>query len=117
MKALSLVLLALLPHITFAQAPNKAPATPKADECKVGGIVVKLEGSEPLRKARVQLYSQDDRTRSISVITSADGRFELKRVDPGRYKLAVSRAGFVMQEYGQKKPGDPGAILTLRPGQ
>jgi hypothetical protein len=43
--------------------------------------------------------------------------FELKRLDPGGYKLRVSRVGFVTYEYGQRKPGDPGATLTLRPGQ
>ena len=116
MKALSLVLLSLLPQVACPQT-TKTPPSREQDECKISGIVVKLAGSEPLRKARVQLQSQDDRTRSVSIVTSADGRFALKRIDPGRYKLVVNRAGFVMQEYGQKKPGDPGAILTLRAGQ
>jgi hypothetical protein len=29
----------------------------------------------------------------------------------------VTRNGYVDQELGQKKPGDPGAVFTLRPGQ
>ena len=63
------------------------------------------------------LRSADDRTRSISVVTDNNGRFQFKGVDPGRYHLSVNRVGFVSQEYGQKKPDDPGALLTLRPGQ
>jgi hypothetical protein len=41
----------------------------------------------------------------------------LKGIEPGRYELNVNRVGFVTQIYGQKKPGDPGAVLTLRSGQ
>ena len=108
--------LLLLPCFTFAQAP-KSSSTATREECKISGLVVKLAGSEPLRKTLVQLRSQDDRTHSVSVVTDAGGRFVLERVEPGRYKLTVSRAGFVTQEYGQRKPNDPGAILTLRPGQ
>jgi protocatechuate 3,4-dioxygenase beta subunit len=80
-------------------------------------MVLKLAGSEPLSKASVQLQSMEDRTRTISVITNAGGRFELKGIDPGRYRLTVSRVGFVTQEYGQKKSDGPGAVLALRPGQ
>jgi len=114
---LALLATVFIPFFTVAQAPKSSPR-PKSDECKVSGMVVKLEGSEPLRKAKVQLQgTDDDPSHNVSVVTDAGGRFELKHIDPGRYKLRVSRAGFVVQEYGQKKPDDPGAILTLRPGQ
>jgi Carboxypeptidase regulatory-like domain len=99
-----------------AQAPKNGP-TEKKDECIVSGMVVKLADSEPLRKARVNLRSADDNTHSISFVTDSAGHFRLKGLDPGRYHLIVSRVGFVSQEYGQKKSDDPGALLTLRPGQ
>jgi hypothetical protein len=41
----------------------------------------------------------------------------LRGLDPGAYRLSVSRIGFVTEEYGQRKPNTPGAVLTLRPGQ
>ena len=117
MKTLSLPLVfLLLPYLSSAQAPKGTPP-PKTDECKISGMVVKLPGSEPLRKARVLLQSADERTRSKSIVTDSSGHFELRGIDPGRYKLVVSRSGFVPQEYGQRKPDDPGAVLTLRPGQ
>jgi protocatechuate 3,4-dioxygenase beta subunit len=119
MKALSLLVSVLALSYsspTLAQGPGSSTSV-KVDECKLSGMVVKLAGSEPLRKAKVQLLSIDDRTHSVSVITDAAGRFTLKGIEPGRYKLNVSRAGFVSQEYGQRKPDDPGAILTLRPAQ
>jgi hypothetical protein len=110
----------------FLLAPSRAApgsardsqsSTQKKEECRIEGMVVKLAGSEPLTKARVHLQSMEDRTRGISVVTNAGGRFELKGIDPGRYRLTVSRVGFVTQEYGQRKTNDPGAVLSLRPGQ
>lgn len=100
----------------LAQVPQTGP-TPKKDECRIAGMIVSLAGGEPLRKARIQLQSSDDQTRSLSTITDAGGRFELKGIEPGRYRLRVSRHGFVVQEYGQRNPDDPGTVLTLRPSQ
>ena len=129
MKSQSVVLMGVLVGVmvgscrlaafAVAQSSTRGPSTGtlKKDECSVAGMVVKLAGSEPLRKATVQLNSADDRTRSISTSTDAGGRFQLKGVDPGRYRLLVTRNGFVTQEYGQKTPDDPGSIFTLGPGQ
>jgi carboxypeptidase family protein len=116
MKPLSLSLILLVIGSVKAQTP-KAQAIPTKDECTIAGMVVKLAGSEPLRKATLQLQNQDDRTRSISTSTDGGGRFELKGIAPGRYRLTARKLGFVGQSYGQRKPDDPGAILTLRPGQ
>jgi Carboxypeptidase regulatory-like domain len=85
--------------------------------CTVSGMVVKLAGSEPLRKAKLTLRSADDRTRSVTIATNSDGSFTFKGIDAGRYQLKASRVGYVTAEYGQRKPNDPGAVLTLRPGQ
>lgn len=117
MRITSLVLLLhLLGSFALAQASKTTP-TPKEDQCHITGMVVKLAGSEPLRKTRVSLQSVDDRTRTIAVVTDVGGRFELKGLDPGRYRLRASRLGYVTYEYGQRKPDDPGAVLTLRAGQ
>src|SRR4029077_14275702 len=92
-------------------------SVPKKEECGVSGTVVKLAGSEPLKNARIRLLSQDDRAVSRAVVTDSGGRFDLKGISPGRYRLVVHRDGFVTQTYGQKKVDDPGAILTLRANQ
>ena len=114
---LALLVLFLLPmRVLLGAQEAKAPAA-KKDECRIAGTVITLAGGEPLRKARVRLESQADRTRTISAVTDAGGSFELKALDPGGYFLQVSRAGYVTQRYGQRKPQDPGAILSLRPGQ
>src|SRR5215472_7962215 len=110
--------LLLIPSV-FAQMPSRTDNSelPKKDACSIAGVVVKLAGSEALKGARIQLRSVDDRTRAVTTVTDVGGRFELKGIVPGRYHLGVSRNGFVDQQYGQRKPGGPGAILTLRPSQ
>lgn len=115
MKSLLLLVL-LLPLAAAAQSPN-TESTSKKEECSIAGMVVRLAGSEPLRKAGVLLTSADDQSRSVSVTSDAGGRFAFKGLPAGRYRLTVSRRGFVTQSYGQRKPDDPGALLTLRPGQ
>lgn len=113
---LVLLLVLLLPVAASAQT-SANPSAPKKEECNLAGTVVKLADRAPVRRARVILRSVADRNRSISVVTDTAGRFQFKGIDPGRYQLSVNRAGFVPQEYGQKKPHDPGAVLTLRGGQ
>ena len=113
---LVLLLVFLIAPAVSGQTSNTT-SVPKKEECSIAGTVVKLADSEPLRRARVSLWSADDRTRRISVLTDPAGHFKLQGIQPGSYHLNVNRAGFVAQEYGQKKPNDPGALLTLRSGQ
>ena len=80
-------------------------------------MVIKLAGSEPVKGAMVSLVSADDHNLRVSILTDVGGRFDLKGIAPGRYRLSVSKNTFVSQEYGQRKSGDPGSALTLRPGQ
>ena len=99
---------------TYAQKSSK---TPKEDTSSVSGTVIKMADGTPLRKAHLSLISVDDPNRVVGAVTQGDGRFALKAIDPGPYRLSVSRVGFVTEEYGQRKPNTPGAVLTLRPGQ
>jgi len=109
----------LLASVAPAQTASSGPpiTRPRTDECAISGIVVKLAGSEPVKTAMVQLQNLQDLAHTVSVVTDVSGRFELKGIDPGRYRLKVSRTGFVTQEYGQRTPNDPGAEIRLSPGQ
>ena len=101
----------------FSVNAQKDAKTSKEDQCSISGMVVKMAGSVPLRKAHLLLRNVEDRTRRIAAVTNADGRFAMKGIEPGSYRLSVSRLGFVTEQYGQRKPDAPGAILTLRPRQ
>jgi hypothetical protein len=98
-------------------APSSAKADPSDQTCAVSGMVVAKPDGIPLKGAMVHLSSGDDRAHTIAAKTGADGRFALKNVPAGKYRLKVSRNGYFDAEYGQKKPGDPGATFSLRPGQ
>jgi hypothetical protein len=118
MKPALIALLGLLAATSAAaQARNPSADSAMPSACSVSGLVVKLEGSVPLSSATVRLQSLDDHTHTFSGVTDLGGRFEVKGIDPGRYRLRVIRNGYVTQEYGQRTPNDPGAILALGAGQ
>ena len=80
---LALLVLFLLPmRLLLGVQEAKAPAA-KTDECHIAGTVITLAGGEPLRKARVRLESQADRTRTISVVTDAGGKVRAEGAGSG----------------------------------
>jgi protocatechuate 3,4-dioxygenase beta subunit len=111
--------LLLLCWQTCAQAPHPTNAAESQDkkECVVAGTVVRLDTGEPLRKATVVLRSHDSVEQSAFAITDVQGHFQFDQVEPGTYSLDASHDGFVKLGYGQKKHTDPGANLSLAPGQ
>jgi hypothetical protein len=100
-----------------AQVRNPSSEQAKPTVCSVSGLVVKLEGNVPLPSSTIRLQSIDDHTRTFSGVTDLGGRFEIKGIDAGRYRLRVVRNGYVTQEYGQRTPDETGAVLALSPGQ
>jgi 5-hydroxyisourate hydrolase-like protein (transthyretin family) len=107
--------------VCYGQAPGTSKdAKEKQETCQISGVVLKLADSAPLKNATVRLDNREDsehREHTIATKTAADGRFELKNVPAGRYKLSVFRNGYVTAEYGQKKSSDPGATFTLSAGE
>lgn len=81
-----------------------------------GGIVTKPGGSEPLPKATV-LLSPVTPGLLRSTVTEEDGRFTLRDIEPGDYRLTVQSERYGHSAYGQRKPGGPGSILSVTPGQ
>jgi Carboxypeptidase regulatory-like domain len=118
-KLLAFTLLVIPAPFSRAQNPpnTNAQPQPKEDTCVISGIVVRKDDSAPLKGAVVQLLETEDGEHTIAAKTAVDGRFELKNVPSGQYHLTVTRNGYYRTEYGQKKPGDPGATFSLRPGQ
>jgi protocatechuate 3,4-dioxygenase beta subunit len=113
---------------TFSQAPpaaQPAPAAPqqyKPEElCTIAGIVRNAVTGEPLKKAEVMLMRVDPRNPQppARTATNAEGRFAMKAIEPGQYRLSVTRNGFVRTEYGARRPGSfmSGTTLSLSKGQ
>jgi 5-hydroxyisourate hydrolase-like protein (transthyretin family) len=84
-----------------------------------GGVVTKPGGNEPLGGATVVLSSANplETARTKSAVTEDDGRFSIRDIEPGEYRLQVQSARYGNASYGQRKPDGPGSILSITPGQ
>jgi len=98
------------PTASDAAAANK-------ETCSISGIVVRQDTGEPLNKAKVTLFNREKWEDSVFDLTDSQGRFLLDELACDSYLLRASHPGFVEMSYGQRKPNDPGALLTLTPGQ
>jgi hypothetical protein len=91
------------------QISTHAPAT-------LSGIVTKDPGSEPLKKALIELIaeSQNDGG-NYTALTGPDGSFRIENIAPGRYRMFVERTGY--QEIDKHHRRTEGRVLTLIAGQ
>ena len=58
----------------------------------------------------------DARSAPRPVFTDSEGRFVLRNVPPGPFKLLAERNGYVPQSYGQRSPDGGGTVLQLSAG-
>lgn len=99
------------------QGPRGAMAPPvavdPAEACSIEGMVLKIADGMPLKKARVILRRAEGRSAPVTSTSDAEGKFILRDVPPGRYRLFVERNGYARQEYGQRSANRPGSVITL----
>jgi hypothetical protein len=67
--------------------------------------------------AQLQQVLQSVMAPSTTAVTDDSGRFVFNGVEPGQYRIAVARDGYIRQEYGQRSYTGPGTILNVGPGQ
>ena len=108
--------------------PPASPAAPPElkpeDLCTVEGQIFNASTAEPVRKATLRMMRADfvpsptsGQPPTYTTSTDAAGRFAMKDIDPGKYRLMVERTGFVGTQYGARGPLRPGTILTLDRGK
>src|ERR1035437_8819399 len=97
-----------------------AQAAAKPDElCSLAGRVLDGVTGEPVKKASVTLSNASPvRTaaglpQQFGTSSDASGRFAMKDLDPGSYRLQVTRNGYVPAEYGARGASTTGTVLTL----
>lgn len=85
----------------------------------VSGNVTRPGSNEPLPGATVILNpSNSTQTSRIRFTTSEeDGRFTIRDIEPGEYRLQVQSPLYGGAAYGQRKPDGPGTILQIAAGQ
>lgn len=114
MKPLGIV----LAFVLFSSLAAVSGAQEAASQtCTIEGKVVAAATGVPLGKAWIMLRKAEGQDQGVSTRTDASGKFTLKDVEPGRYRLSAVRNGYVGQQYGQRRPDGPGTTLSLAPRQ
>ena len=83
---------------------------------RISGRIIAADSGNPLARARVQITSPA-LSKQRQITTDESGRYEANELGAGRYRISVSRPGFVALEYGQTRPFQPGREIELREGQ
>src|ERR1700722_13817302 len=98
------------------QSSNTAAKVASSGGVVVSGLVTKDPGSEPVKKALIELIAENQSVGgNYTAVTAADGTFRIEGIVPGRYRLMAERTGFVEVERSQ--PRSDGRLLTLAAGQ
>jgi protocatechuate 3,4-dioxygenase beta subunit len=126
-----IVLSAVTAAAAWTQTPPPQPSRPgppapggpvrdtqveKVGTAILSGRVVHAETGKPLRRALVRAFSSET-PQGRTVSTDADGRWQIKALPAGNYRVNVSKGGFVDLGYGQRRPFEGGKVLDLAEGQ
>lgn len=115
------------PSGTSASAPAR-PANPSAKPptAVIRGTLIAAAGGGPLLGAQVHLVAAagaapGPQTAAISedrtVATDTTGRFEIRDLPAGQFRVTASKTGYAWLEYGQRAWGQPGSLVDVTDGQ
>ena len=124
-------------------APPPMRAIP-VGSASISGTVTTADGGRPVRDARVSLNGAatvpesalppppvpgaagagraggaggNGLSVSRTLVTDATGRFSFDKLPAGHFTLSISKNNLLTTNYGQKRPGAPGATIVLVDGQ
>jgi hypothetical protein len=108
-------------------APSSQQVTASNAVATIDGVVIQAGSGEPLARAQITLVRAGPTPadadpaaapRAVpSATTGVDGKFVLRNIEPGSYRIAVARNGYTRQEYGQRAFGGQGRVISLARGQ
>jgi hypothetical protein len=94
---------------------DRAPA-PAAVTATLTGRVVDDRGS-PVPAAHVVAAGGPAVPGARSAITTEEGRYAIRDLDPGLYTISMSGNGYPSVSYGQTRIGGPGKVIDIKPRQ
>ena len=114
----------ILRHPTTSPSLPQNPAALTSSEVKpedlaaIEGTVRNSANGQPVRKAELTLRRGEPRPGSqvpamFTTTTDDAGKFTMRDLEPGAYRLTVSRTGFAGTEYGARGPLRGGTTLNL----
>jgi hypothetical protein len=92
--------------------PMRDNAAPPQGTAKISGRVVAADTGTPIRRAQVRINAPEARTNRVAT-TDNQGRYEIAGLPAARYRLQISKAGYVTLEYGQARPFEAGKPLDI----
>jgi hypothetical protein len=123
MRRLSVLLLILgaapLPleaQLRQVPAPRTRPG-PAVDPLTavIAGRVTAADNGSPIRGAEVRTISDGGVSRLAT--TDADGRYTVRDLPAGTYRVSASKSGFVGAQFGQRWPGEAPKTVDLSLGE
>ena len=89
--------------MTMAQPPKPEPPKFKPDKLCTEGVVRNAATGEPLKKTTVMVMPIDNRggQQPITTSTEADGKFSVKGVEPGQYRLSAAKPIHVKRPFAR----------------
>ncbi len=122
MRRLALVVTFMLcGTLAVAQVPAAAPRpaarpTPRIDPLSavIHGRVTTSTGG-PIRRAEIRATSDGGISRMAT--SDGDGRFELRDLPAGTFRLSVSKSGFVSLQFGQRRALETAKTIALKEGE
>ena len=97
-------------------ARDTSALDPTAGLAALSGRVLRGDTGAVVKRAMVRLADQDTRDRR-TVQTDDNGRYQFTDLQPGRYTVTVSKAGFITLAYGQKHPRQPALPIQVDAGR
>jgi protocatechuate 3,4-dioxygenase beta subunit len=94
------------------QFPRSTAGAARAPLGTIRGRIVNADGL-PSRLRRVALESADGGYGPYLTVTDHDGRYELRNLPPGGYRLSAGDLGAAPVTFGQRRPSDRGAVILI----
>jgi hypothetical protein len=111
--------------VVFAQNVRPAPAAPRPARpqpaidpltASIHGRVTTADSGAPIRRAEVRAMANSGGISRLAT-TDGDGRFELRDMPAGQYRLTVTKSGFVPLTFGQRRPLEAARPIDLETGE
>ena len=101
--------------LSAQQTAAKRQEPPKPETGSIEGRVINGVSGEGVKKAEIVVYGRENQR--YTTTTGSGGGFAMPDIEPGRYRLEVSKRGYARFVYGARGTDHPGAMLSVDSGQ
>lgn len=93
-----------------------APSRP-VSTAAIAGRVIAADSAVPLRRVEITATAMSNPQVPRVTITDDEGRYELAGLTPGEWRLTTLKAGYISQQFGQRRPFGAAPPVLVADGQ